>query len=190
MHGSWAASYLALWALVIVLTVVVVTLARQVGSLSARLPSGGISEHGEGPQLGTTPEPMTILDPRGNRLTVGGPGRGQLLVFVAPGCAACELFLPALPAIAQSAGVTPYIVTAADAAEAEREFSFRQVGSIISSPQILDSYNVDSTPYAVVLDRLGAVRAKGTVGSIEQIERLVELAARPSSRPAPDPRPG
>ncbi|MEA2508725.1 MAG: hypothetical protein QOG21_807 [Actinomycetota bacterium] len=175
MDGSWAASYLALWALVIVLTAVVVALARQLGSLSARLGPTSVAADGDGPALGATPDAVTVLDLGGDPVTVGGPGRSQLLLFVSPGCGACEIFLPALPAIARSGQVTPHVVTAADPAEAERDFASHVVG-LISSPGILESYNIVSTPYAVVLDRLGVVRAKGTVGSIEQIETLVGAA--------------
>jgi methylamine dehydrogenase accessory protein MauD len=183
VHGSWAASYLALWALVIVLTAVVVAISRQLGSLSARLGPAGAAANGDGPPLGATPEAVTVLDLGGDPVTVGGPGGPQLLLFVSPGCGACEVFLPALPAIARSGQVTPHVVTAVDPAEAEREFA-SHVARLISSPQILESYNVVSTPYAVVLDRLGVVKAKGTVGSIEQIETLVEAAHRRPDQPS------
>jgi hypothetical protein len=35
---------------------------------------------------------------------------------------------------------------------------------------------VPGTPYAVVLDALGVVRAKGTVNNLEQMEGLVDTA--------------
>jgi methylamine dehydrogenase accessory protein MauD len=176
VHGWWAASYLALWTLAIVLAVVVVALARQLGALNARLDHGVVTAPGDGPPIGSTPAAVEVANLQGNTVTVGGPGRGQLLLFVAPGCGACELFLPALPAIARSGQVSSFMITASDPAEAEREFARHGGGDLISAPELRDTYNIPSTPYAVALDRSGRVRARGIVGSIEQIERLVEAA--------------
>ena len=43
VHGWWAASYLVLWVLVLVLALVVVSLARQLGALNARAGFPGAS---------------------------------------------------------------------------------------------------------------------------------------------------
>ncbi len=41
-----------------------------------------------------------------------------------------------------------------------------------------DCWNVPGTPFAVVMDAAGVVRAKGTVNNLEQIEGLVDTAER------------
>jgi hypothetical protein len=38
------------------------------------------------------------------------------------------------------------------------------------------AWNVPGTPFVVVLDDLGVVRAKGTVNNLEQIEGLIDTA--------------
>jgi hypothetical protein len=38
--------------------------------------------------------------------------------------------------------------------------------------------DVPGTPFLVVLDELGIVRAKGTVNNLEQVEGLIDTAAR------------
>src|SRR5918999_5672811 len=99
MDGWWAASYAVLWLLVGVLVVVVVALARQIGTLHLRLgPRGALEMDDEGPPLGEAPEPVDALDIDGRAVTVGGPGNAQVLMFVSPGCMLCEQVLPALPA--------------------------------------------------------------------------------------------
>ncbi len=39
-------------------------------------------------------------------------------------------------------------------------------------------YGVPGTPFLLVMDELGVVRAKGTVNNLEQVEGLVDLAFR------------
>jgi hypothetical protein len=40
------------------------------------------------------------------------------------------------------------------------------------------AFDVPGTPYLVVLDEMGIVRAKGTVNNLEQVEGLVDTAGR------------
>ncbi|MDP9225844.1 MAG: hypothetical protein M3P18_18790, partial [Actinomycetota bacterium] len=174
------ASYLALWALVIVLSVVVVALARQIGTLHMRLgPRGALEMDDEGPPLGEAPEPQDVLDVAGAPVTLGGPGKQQLLLFVSPGCGMCEQVLPALPAIARNGQLTPYVITDVDGTETELAFGRKNVAAqLIPGAQLVQRYNVPGTPYAVITDRLGIVRAKGTVNNLEQMEGLVDTARR------------
>jgi methylamine dehydrogenase accessory protein MauD len=180
VHGWWAASYLVLWLLVIVLSVVVVALARQIGTLHMRLgPRGALEMDDEGPPLGEAPEAADLMDLTGAPVTVGGPGPQQLLLFVSPGCGICEQVLPALPAIARNGQLTPHVVTDVDSTEAELAFGRRNLAAqVLSAPELVQRYNVPGTPYVVILDRLGIVRAKGTVNNLEQIEGLVDTARR------------
>ncbi len=180
MQGWWAASYLALWALAIVLSVVVVALARQIGTLHMRLgPRGALEMDDEGPPLGEAPEPQDVLDVAGSPVTLGGPGKQQLLLFVSPGCGMCEQVLPALPAIARNGHLSPFVVTDVDETETRLAFGRKNLAArLIPGAQVIYRYNVPGTPYAVITDRLGIVRAKGTVNNLEQMEGLVDTARR------------
>jgi methylamine dehydrogenase accessory protein MauD len=180
VHGWWTASYLVLWMLVIVLSVVVVALARQIGTLHMRLgPRGALEMDDEGPPLGEAPEAREVSDLAGATVTLGGPGPQQLILFVSPGCGVCEQVLPALPAIARNGQLVPYVVTDVDNTEAELAFGRRNIPApLISAPDLIQRYNVPGTPYVVITDRLGIVRAKGTVNNLEQVEGLVDTARR------------
>ena len=46
------------------------------------------------------------------------------------------------------------------------------------SRTVLERYGVPGTPFAVVFDGMGVVRAKGTVNNLEQLEGLVDTARR------------
>jgi methylamine dehydrogenase accessory protein MauD len=175
--GWWTASYIVLWFLVIVLCVVVVALARQIGTLHLRLgPRGALELDDEGPPLGEAPPPLGATDLTGSPVTIGGAGEPQLLLFVSPTCRVCEDLLPATAVVAAKRDLVPYVITDADEAGAARLLDRKPKARVVSSAEATRRYAVPGTPYAVVLDSSGVVRAKGTVNNLEQMEGLVETA--------------
>lgn len=192
MDGWWTASYVVLWLLVVALTIVVVALARQIGTLHLRLgPRGALEIDDEGPALGDAPEPFDLATIDGRTVTVGGPGEAQLLMFVSPGCMVCEQVLPSIPVIARSGSMTPYVLTDVDGFETQRAFAGKQLAAAIASaPEVSQSYAVPGTPYIIVLDRAGIVRAKGTVNNLEQMEGLIDTARRRLAAGAAHTTPG
>lgn len=179
MQGWWAASYVVLWLLVLALSVVVVALARQIGTLHLRLgPRGALEVDDEGPPLGEALEPFDGSDINGTPVAIGGPGRRRVLLFVSPGCRMCEELLLGLPAIAQASGADAIAVTDVDAKESEIAYRARVRIPVIAGVELAQRYGVPGTPFAVVLDSTGVVRAKGTVNNLEQLEGLVDTALR------------
>jgi methylamine dehydrogenase accessory protein MauD len=178
MSGWWLASYLILWMLVALLSVVVVALARQVGTLHLRLgPRGALEVDDEGPPLGEAPERVSASDLAGREVVVGGPGEPQLLLFVSPGCPVCREVLPSLPAAARAGRLRPYVISDAGSEETARSYRHDSIGApVIPSPEVARGYGVPGTPYVVVLDAGGVVRSKGTVNTLEQLEGLVDTA--------------
>lgn len=158
VSGWWVAAFVVQWILLIVLAVIVVALARQVGTLHLRLgPRGALEIDDEGPALGEAVLPTTARADDGSTVTVGGPGPLRLVAFTSPTCAVCREVVPAIPAAAAAASVVPQIV---------------------HDPEVERSWDVPGTPFLVVLDESGVVRAKGTVNNLEQVEGLLDTAAR------------
>src|ERR687891_135616 len=123
LSGWWAASYVALWILVGLLCVVVVALARQIGTLHLRLgPRGALEMDDEGPALGEGRPPATSTDLDGNAVTIGGRGANQLLLFVSPGCMVCEQVMPSIGAVAEVARKQALVLTDMDAEETRLQF--------------------------------------------------------------------
>jgi methylamine dehydrogenase accessory protein MauD len=181
MDGWWLASYLGLWVLVVVLAVLVVALARQVGTLHLRLgPRGALEVDDEGPPLGEAPEAAELTDLRGRPVPVGGPGSAQLLLFVSPGCPICREVLPGVGAAATAAGMSAVVVADSDGPEVRHAYGEGAPAPVVASPELAGRYGIPGTPYAVALDELGVVRAKGTVNNLEQMEGLVETGRRRS----------
>jgi hypothetical protein len=156
MTGWWAAAFVVQWILVVVLSIVVVALARQVGTLHLRLgPRGALEVDDEGPAIGEAPPSLPAHLYDGGRTSIGGPGAVRLVMFASPTCPICVDVMPAIPAAAAAARVVPQVV---HDAEAER------------------AWGVPGTPFFVVLDALGVVRAKGTADNLEQVEGLLDTA--------------
>ena len=158
MSGWWVAAFVVQWVLLIVMAVVVVALARQVGTLHLRLgPRGALEIDTEGPVLGEAPAALDARAPDGSTVRVGGPGDGRLLLFSSPTCPICEEVAPGIPSAAAAAGLQPQIV---------------------HDPVAEEALDVPGTPFVLVMDPLGVVRAKGTVNNLEQVEGLVDSAVR------------
>jgi methylamine dehydrogenase accessory protein MauD len=180
LDGWWAASYLVLWLLVVVLALVVVALARQIGTLHMRIgPHGALEIDTEGPPLGEPAESFDLHDVDGVTVGVGGPGRPQLLLFVSPGCHLCAQVLPSVDAVASAAGMTPVVLADADKHETLSSYSARSWSApLVPAPRVAESYEIPGTPYAVILDDLGVVRSKGTINNLEQMEGLIDTAQK------------
>jgi hypothetical protein len=156
--GWWALAFVVLWVLVVVLCIVVVALARQVGTLHLRLgPRGALEIDEEGPELGATLPGIAASSADGSPVVIGGTGRPRLVLFASDTCAICSEVAPGIPAAAAAGRLEPIVVHDRDAEQA---------------------LDVPGTPFVVVLDDRGIVRAKGTVNNLEQVEGLVDTANR------------
>jgi methylamine dehydrogenase accessory protein MauD len=180
VQGWWVVSYVVLWLLVVVLCAVVVALARPIGTLHLRLgPRGALEIDDEGPALGEPAPAAPVTEPDGRRVDAAEPGAARLLLFVSPGCRVCEQVLPGLQPVAEAAGLSALVISDLDRFETDRAFGGRAQGvRVVSGPEVVRAWEVPGTPYAVVLDEKGAVRAKGTPSNLEQLEGLVDSARR------------
>ncbi|MDE0007668.1 MAG: thiol-disulfide isomerase, partial [Gammaproteobacteria bacterium] len=84
-----------LWALVLVLGIAVLALARQVGVLSQRIAPVGALMPVHGPKVGELTEALEAADLDGRKQQIGGASAGEatLLLFVSPTCPVCKALL-------------------------------------------------------------------------------------------------
>jgi methylamine dehydrogenase accessory protein MauD len=167
-----------LWVLVAVLCATVIALARQVGVLHLRLgPRGALEIDDEGPPLGERIDALTTTDVSGAPVTVAARGEAQLLLFVSPGCPVCDRVLPSVAAMARGGELMPYVLVDAGRDEAIAMLDGRRLQApLVPDGELAGALAVPGTPYAVVVDAEGVVRAKGTVNDLEQIEGLTGTA--------------
>ena len=183
MSEGLAISNAALWLVVVVLALVVLALARQVGLLHARLgPVGALALAG-GPQPGEAAPVLELESFAGHPVKIGGAdaaGRSTLLVFVAPSCPVCRTLLPALRSLAKRER-SLRVVLASDGPRAEhepfvREHALAELGYVLSQALGL-AYRVPRLPWAVLVDARGVLRSQGLVNSREHLESLLEAEA-------------
>lgn len=150
MSGSiWITTYVMLWLAVLVLTVVVIALLRQVGVLHARVKPVGVHFAGEGPERHAPAPGAASVDYSRSALT--------LIVFTSPTCEICHELIPSLEAIRRE----------------YNDIQFVQFEHGPDSPMFME-FNVRSTPYVVTVDSDGIVQGRGVANSLEQVEVLID----------------
>jgi methylamine dehydrogenase accessory protein MauD len=172
-------SHLALWAVVVLLLVAVLALARQVGVLHERVAPMGALMMDTGPKVGDTAPRLDLVGLGGEAVAVGAPSGpvSTLLFFLSPTCPVCRKLLPLLRSLRGAERRHLLVVLASDGVPAEH-LAYRKKQAIEDLPYVLSSelgmtFRVAKLPYAVLIDGGGIVRAKGLVNSREQLESLL-----------------
>jgi len=167
-----------LWGVVILLSLTVLALARQVGVLHERVAPAGALINGAGPGVGEKSPRLEVHALAGNAITVGGTlakGKAMLMLFVSQTCPICKKLIPIAIDFAKSERLDVLFVGDADLAEQQK--LIEQFGidehCFVNGPEVGLAYRVDKLPYAVLLDDDGVISAKGLVNSREHFESLI-----------------
>jgi methylamine dehydrogenase accessory protein MauD len=179
--SALAISNVALWLLVLVLSAVVLALARQIGVLHERIAPAGALVLNRGLTVGEPAPALEVADLDGRAHQVGSrraDGRSTLLLFVSPSCPVCKTLLPAVKSSASAERAWMDVILASDGDRAEqREFVRAQgldgIPYVVSAALGL-AYQVSRLPFAALLDEQGILRARGLVNSREHLESLFE----------------
>lgn len=155
----WVVSYVLLWLAVLVLGVAVVVLLRQIGVLHTRLRPLGVHHANRGPVRGELAPPVDADYAAAER---------TLVAFTAPDCPVCHELLPSLRVLARD----------------YPEVRLHQVDMSPATQHVFAAFQVDLTPYLVIVGRDGTVLGGGVANTLEQAELLIEGATTP---PAPEP---
>jgi methylamine dehydrogenase accessory protein MauD len=176
-------SQILLWCVVIVLAIVVLALARQVGVLHERIAPVGALALGQGPQPGEVAPRLTAETLGGTTALIGGArsgGRLQLLFFVAPSCPICKQLLPTARLVAETEQAALLLIGDGDHRQ-HRDMAARHgvaPADFVVSAEVGLAYRVGKLPYAVLIDGDGTIVAQGLVNTREHLESL--FAARES----------
>lgn len=139
---------------IVVLAVAVMALAREVGLLRLQLaPQGALEIADEGPPVGA---PSALAE----RFELSPEVRLAVAVFSSPGCRVCQSLEPAVAALRREP------VLAVEIFDEERH------------ADVWGDLGIPGSPFAIVLDRDGVVRAKGTFNSLGQLEGVLATAER------------
>ncbi|GAC1310296.1 MAG: hypothetical protein NVSMB10_18000 [Steroidobacteraceae bacterium] len=172
------ASQVALWVGLLMLATVCIALARQVGVLHQRIAPAGALSLRASVKIGDAAPQSTLRALDGSEVQIGGPrqGRGQLLLFISPGCTVCEALLPALRSAQGAERRWLDIVLASDGAHDAHADFIRDKG-LGSFPYVLSeplgrAFGVAKLPYAVLIDEAGKLASSGLVNTREHLESL------------------
>ena len=172
------ASQIALWAAILVLAVVCIALARQIGVLHQRIAPAGALALKQPLRLGEAAPEMTLAALDGSGVRIGGVrgGRSQLVLFVSPDCVVCEALLPAVRSAQGAERAWLEIVLASDG-EPGQHAQFVKDKGLAKFPYVLSehlgrSFGVAKLPYAVLIDETGKLSATGLVNTREHLESL------------------
>jgi len=172
------ASQIALWAAILVLAVVCIALARQVGVLHQRIAPAGALALKQPLKLGEAAPEMTLAALDGSGVRIGGVrgGRSQLLLFISPDCVVCEALLPAVRSAQGAERAWLDIVLASDG-EPGQHARFVKDKGLSRFPYVLSehlgrSFGVSKLPYAALIDETGKLSATGLINTREHLESL------------------
>jgi methylamine dehydrogenase accessory protein MauD len=176
-----AISNVVLWVLVLVLSALLVALARQVGVLHERIAPAGALMLNRGLAVGEAAPALEVADLEGRTHRLGSArsdGRSTLLLFVSPSCPVCKTLLPAVKSSRKDERSWLDVILASDGElNEQREFVRRQgldgIPYVVSAALGL-AYQVSRLPFAALLDEQGVLRARGLVNSREHLESLFE----------------
>lgn len=180
MTEALVVAVILLWAVVIVLAVVVLALARQVGVLHERVSPAGALMPTNGPKIGEATAATVYLDLDGREVRIGGPaadGRATLLLWVSPSCPVCRALVPTARSLAGHERLRLLFASDGDTAEAHRryvaELGIADYPYVVSQPLGL-AFAVGKLPFAALIGADGVLRAKGLVNTREHLESLLE----------------
>ncbi|WP_172562177.1 redoxin domain-containing protein [Vibrio sp. Vf1514] len=171
----FAVGFLAV--LVALLFIAFIALSRQVGILFERISPVGAMINNNGPQLGETPKPMTLMSLNQGEITLGGAQeKSTLVLFVSPSCPICKVLLPLINSLQKAETRWLNVVLASDGDEAAQRALIAQ-HKLDAIPYVLSqelgvAYRVAKLPFSVLMDEQGQIVSKGLINSREQLESL------------------
>jgi hypothetical protein len=178
MTTAWIVAYALLAGLSVVLVVLVLALARYVGTLSSRLPQPVALGLDQGPELGTALA-ETALAPNVVDLLQHDARAKTLLVFLSTHCAACNTLVGELNLFTRDRPDLDVVaVVGGESDGAERMVrALRLEKKIIDQRQAGRSLGITTLPFGLMY-REGTLVAKGVVNSRDMLDSLAEGHAR------------
>lgn len=186
MTGWWLATYITLWAVVVILLLAVLGIMREVGS--RHRPNLGLSQEGTmaapedtGPPMGHAGAAKLLsTHAQGSSLQPLVTCGTCLIMFMTPLCRGCQEIVAAINDIAgdNERPMTTIVILAGDEVTSESFLRlFPLQGTVIKDVhhRMLDAFSVRYTPFGLVyMD--GILIAKAVIGDKESLTELVKCS--------------
>jgi methylamine dehydrogenase accessory protein MauD len=170
------------WVIILILSVMLFALTRQVGILHERVAPAGALQPTSGPKVGEITEKIRVTSLDGNEFDIGGSGDGQnikFILFISPTCPVCKELVPTAIALIKSEAQRMELFFASDGENMQQHKSYVTDLEITDYPYFVSerlglAYQVSKLPFAVLIDGDGVLRSKGLVNTREHMESLIE----------------
>lgn len=177
-------STILLWIVVIIQSVVIYALLRQVGVLFERVAPAGALAMNQKLEVGQVAPEMRLQTLDNQLVDIAGTQRNksQLIFFMSPDCPVCKSLLPALKSAIKTESKWIDVVLASDGNTVDHQ-AFVKNHKLESLPYVVSeilgkSYGVAKLPYGVLIDEQGEVAAMGILNSREHLDSLFEAKER------------
>ena len=177
MTTPWIVAYALLAGLSVVLVVLVLALARYVGTLTSRLPQPVPLELDEGPDVGTTLAETALPSNVRELLRDGRPDK--LLVFLSTHCVACTTLIGELNLFVRDRHDLDVVAVVGGEAEGAGRIvrALKVERKIADTRQAARSLGVTTVPFGLMY-RGETLVAKGVVNSRDMLDALAEGIVR------------
>jgi methylamine dehydrogenase accessory protein MauD len=174
-----------LWIIVILQSIVIFALTRQVGVLFERVAPAGALAMNQTIEVGAPAPNLALQSLASTLVDVGGKSvnnKSQLLFFISPDCPVCKTLLPALKSAVKSESSWIDLILASDGKQQDhagfvKQYALSEYPYIVSE-LLGKSYGVAKLPYAVLIDEEGKVASMGIINSREHLDSLFEAKER------------
>ena len=182
MTETLLVSNIILWIAVVILSLLVFALTRQVGILHERVAPAGALLPTEGPKLGELTKELALETIDQKPITIGGrnpQGLATLVLFVSPTCPVCKTLVPTARSLANSEGQRLKLIFASDGDALEQHQAYVKDLNLAAYPYVISqqlgmSYGVSKLPFALLIGSDGTLESKGLVNNREHLESLIE----------------
>jgi methylamine dehydrogenase accessory protein MauD len=175
-------STIVLWILVVVLSLLVLALSRQVGILHERVAPAGALMPTNGPKVGELTQEISLKSIHDEALIIGGASTGNLasfILFISPTCPVCKSLVPTAKSLVNSERNRMQLLFASDGDALEQHQRYAKDLDLGDYPYVLSealgrAFEVSKLPFAVLIGADGILKGKGLVNTREHMESLIE----------------
>lgn len=177
-------SNIALWIGFIMMVLVSLVLARQIGVLYERIAPAGALTVNQKLAVGDRAPELTLATINDDTEKIGGAleDKSLLLFFLSPDCPVCNELTPALKSATQSESGWLRVILASDGEEQDHAGYIARKGlggfPYIVSELLGKTFGVSKLPYAVLIDEQGNIASMGIINSREHLDSLFEAKER------------
>ncbi len=175
-------SNIVLWLIVVVLSLLVFALTRQIGILHERVAPAGALQPTNGPKVGELTNEMQLTAIDGSSHRIGGNEAGGLasfILFISPTCPVCKSLVPTAKSLAKSEQPRMRLFFGSDGENLDQHKQYVKDLKIEDYPYFVSealgmTYQVSKLPFAVLIGADGTLQSKGLVNTREHLESLIE----------------